>query len=77
MVNINKVNANSIVITTKTTSFWDDIVTKIENQDASLPAPSSSVVVPYKVDPNGEAVDTEWMILGYNKDIPRYVKYKD
>jgi hypothetical protein len=42
-----------------------------------LPEPGKSVIVPYKVDPDGEAVDTEWMILGYNKDIPRFVKYKD
>jgi hypothetical protein len=37
----------------------------------------SSLTVPYKVDPDDEAVDTEWMILGYNKDIPRFVKYKN
>ena len=57
---------------------WNKFVGWLENFDTSvLPEPGKSIIVPYKVDPNGEAVDTEWMILGYNKDIPRFVKYKN
>ena len=72
--------------------FWDQMVKNLETEpqqekkiitsidelvDGVLPSVGSTIPVDYKIDPNGEAVSTEWMILGYNKDIPRFVKYKD
>ena len=57
---------------------WNKFVGWLEDFDNSqLPEPGKCIIVPYKVDPIGNPVDTEWMILGYNKDIPRYVKYKN
>lgn len=59
-------------------SFWDQLVDKLENFGSSdLPQVKTYLTVPYKVDPEGEAVDTDWQILGYNASIPKYVKYKD
>ena len=47
------------------------------NSQDKLPAVGSYIKVPYKIDPKGNPVDTDWQILGYNGSIPKYVKYKD
>lgn len=41
-----------------------------------LPRVGSTIPVQYKVDPNGDAVATEWQILGYNASIPSRIRYK-
>ena len=58
------------------TPFWTKFGIWLKSFNTSkLPAVGSYVIVPYKVDPNGEAVDTEWQILGYNKSIPSRIRY--
>ena len=47
------------------------------NSQDKLPAVGECIKVPYKVDPEGDPVDIDWQILGYNGSIPKYVKYKD
>ena len=58
------------------TPFWTKFGIWLKSFNTSkLPQVGSYVTVPYKVDPNGEAVDTEWQILGYNKSIPSRIRY--
>lgn len=59
---------------------WDIFSSALETYHTSNTDPipvGTSVLVPYKVDLNGEAIDTQWVIMGYNKSIPQYVKYKN
>lgn len=70
--------------------FWEQIVKNLETEPSQtkkaitstdelvsgvLPNVGSTIPVDYKIDANGEAVSTEWMILGYNSSIPSRVKY--
>ena len=61
---------------------WDLLALKLEyfTNDMigkSLPAVGSEISVKYKVDAEGDFVDTPWQVLGYNGSIPEYVKYKN
>ena len=61
-------------------AFWRNFMKNLEdfnNSQDKLPAVGTYIKVPYKVDPKGNPVDTDWQILGYNGSIPKYVKYKD
>ena len=70
--------------------FWEQIVKNLETEPSCekkvitntdelvsgvLPSVGSTIPVQYKIDANGDAVSTEWMILGYNSSIPSRVKY--
>ena len=60
---------------------WEELAAKLESFDAgmigsTLPAVGSEISVKYKVDAEGDFVNTPWQVLGYNGSIPEYVKYK-
>ena len=56
--------------------YWTKFGRWIKKFDTTkLPAVGSYVTVPYKVDPEGDAINTEWQILGYNKSIPSRIRY--
>ena len=70
--------------------FWEQIVKNLETEPSCekksikttddlvagvLPSVGSTIPVDYKIDANGDAVSTEWMVLGYNSSIPSRVKY--
>ena len=70
--------------------FWEQIVKNLETEPSCekkaitstdklvagvLPSVGSTIPVQYKIDANGDAVSTEWMVLGYNSSIPSRVKY--
>ena len=52
-------------------TYTDDIMARV------LPSVGSSIPVDYKIDQNGDFVTTEWIVMGYNKSIPQFVKYKN
>lgn len=58
---------------------WEKFSEMLEDYPnmVAMPAVRSSLNVKYKVDVDADFVDTEWQILGYNKSIPEYVKYKN
>lgn len=58
---------------------WEKFSEMLEDYPnmVAMPAVGSSLNVKYKVDVDADFVDTEWQILGYNKSIPEYVKYKN
>lgn len=62
--------------------YWSKLSEALTQFDESmigeqLPAVGSTITVPYKVDAEGDFIDTPWQVLGYNGSIPEYVKYKN
>lgn len=85
----NKIVRNWIVKESRR-KFWRQLKANLENfnsqsfvdlernsdlKDGVLPKVGSTITVQYKIDSNGDFVDTEWTVLGYCCSIPERLKY--
>lgn len=52
-----------------------DLEKNSDLKDGVLPKVGSTISIPYKIDSNGDFVDTEWTVLGYIRSVPDRLKF--